>query len=74
MYIEYYETLYKLAIVASVRGVVIHWTDTQFNVEIDPVNSKRFYHHRFEHNEPKEIMYGYQLAVLWLFDNFDLPF
>lgn len=73
VFIEYFETQYKLAIVASYKGFVIHWTDSR-NMELDPLNGINYYHHKYTHDEPKSIVYGYELGVLWLFENYDLPF
>jgi hypothetical protein len=72
-YLKYFETMYKLYIIVSPKGYSIHFVDNR-NVPLSARDSIMYNHYRFEHNEPKTIIYGFELAIFWLFENYDLPF
>lgn len=72
-YIEYFETMYKLVILVNTKGFTIHFTDSR-HTPLDAKNMFKYYHHKYEHTEPKTVMHGYELGIVWLFKNYDLPF
>lgn len=73
VYLTYFETIYNLYIVSSPKGYSIHFVDNR-NVPLSGRDSMDYNHYRFDNNEPKSIIYSYQLAIIWLFENYDLPF
>lgn len=73
VYLEYFQTIYNLVILVNTKGFTIHFTD-QRKTPIDTLSEKTYYHHKHTINEPKSIIYGYELGIAWLFKNYDLPF
>jgi len=73
VYLEYFETMYKLVVIVTTRGFTIHFTNGSKS-PIDANTMLNYHHHKFEHSEPKSIIYGYQLGIIWLFENYDVPF
>ena len=73
VYLEYFETIYSLIIIVNTKGYSIQFSDDR-KTPIRGENNMFYNHHKYEHNEPKSIIYGYELAIVWLFENFDLPF
>ena len=71
VYIEYFETIYNLTVISSRKGYTIHYTDKFYN--IDKANPE-YAHYKFNHNEDKSIIYGFELGIIWLFENYDVPF
>lgn len=73
VYLAYFETIYKLVIMVNTKGYTIHFSDNRA-VEIKNQNNLTYNHYKFDHTEPKSIIFGYELGIQWLFENFDLPF
>jgi hypothetical protein len=73
VYLTYFETIYNLYIVSSPKGYSIHFVDNR-NIPLSGRDSMDYNHYRFDNNEPKSIIYSYQLAIIWLFENYNLPF
>jgi hypothetical protein len=70
VYLEYFEEIYSLVVLVSHVGYKVQFKDKRNMIQVNP----EYNHHRFTHSEPKSIIYGYELAIFWLFENFDLPF
>jgi hypothetical protein len=73
VYLKYFETMYKLFIIVSPKGYRIHFTDSR-NVPLSGKEGFEYNHYKFDHSESKSIIHGYELAIVWLFENYDLPF
>ena len=73
VYLEYFETIYNLIIIVNTKGYSIQFTDER-KTPIHGVNNMQYNHYKYEHNEPKLILFGFELGILWLFENYDLPF
>lgn len=73
VYIEYFETIYNLVIMVNTKGYTIHFSDNR-KVPLKTENNLVYNHHKYTHEEPKSVIYGYELGITWLFKNYDLPF
>lgn len=73
VYLEYFETIYTLVILVNTHGYTIHFTDDR-KAPLYGENGTMYNHYKYKHSEPKSILYGYELGILWMFDNYDLPF
>lgn len=73
VYLEYFESMYNLVVLVNTKGFTVHFTD-QRKTPLTHDNDFNYYHHKYEYEEPKSIIYGYQLGIIWLFKNYDLPF
>ena len=73
VYLEYFESMYNLTIIVTVRGYTIQFNDNR-KTPIVGVNNMQYNHHKYDYTEPKSIVYGYELGVKWLFENYDVPF
>ena len=73
VYLEYFETIYKLIVLVNTKGYSIQFSDNR-QTPIVGINNMQYNHYKYDHAEPKSILYGYKLGILWLFENFDLPF
>ena len=73
VYLEYFETIYHISITVSTKGYGIYFSDDRA-IPLYNENNLTYNHYRFNHNEPKSIIYGYELGIQWLFKNYDLPF
>ena len=74
VYLEYFEKIYSLTVIVSIKGYTVHFTDNRKVPLKSSENNFEYNHYRFNHKEPKTIMYGYELAIVWLFENYNLPF
>lgn len=73
VYLEYFETVYSLIVITNRYGYSIQFSDDR-KTPIHGVNNMQYNHYKFEYNEPKSIIFGYELGIIWLFNNYDLPF
>lgn len=73
VFLEYFETIYNLVVMVNTKGYAINFTDNR-NIPLVNENNFSYNHYKYEYHEPKSIIYGYQLGILWLFENYDLPF
>lgn len=73
VYLEYFETTYSMIVLVNTFGYSIQFSDNR-KTPIVSENNMQYNHYKFAYNEPKSIIYGYQLAVEWLFENYDVPF
>jgi hypothetical protein len=73
VYLAYFETLYKLYIIVSPKGYSVQFVDSR-TIPLSTRESMAYNHYKFDYNEPKSIIYGYELAINWLFENYDVPF
>jgi hypothetical protein len=73
VYLEYFESIYNLIVLVSTKGYRIQFTDNR-KTPIRGENDMQYSHYKFNHTEPQGIMIGYEMAIEWLFDNYDLPF
>ena len=73
VYLEYFESIYNLVVLVNTRGFTVHFTDNR-SIQISKNSLENYYHYKFLHNEPKSIIHGYELGIIWLFKNYDLPF
>ena len=73
VYLEYFETMYNLIIMVNTKGYSIQFSDNR-KTPIHGVNNIQYNHYKYDHAEPKSVIYGYELGIQWLFENFDLPF
>jgi len=73
VYLEYFETLYHLIIIVNTKGYIIQFSDDR-KIPIHGVNNMQYNHYKFEYNEVKTIIHGYELGIAWLFENYDVPF
>ena len=72
VYLEYFESIYNLVVLVTTNGYRIQFTDNRKTPM--PGSNPEYNHYRFNHKEPKSVIYGYELAIVWLFENYDLPF
>lgn len=73
VFIEYFETIYNLIILVNTKGYSIQFSDNRVT-PIYGVNNMQYNHYKYDYKEPKCILYGYELGIKWLFENYDLPF
>lgn len=73
VFLEYFETIYSLIVIVNTKGYSIQFSDDR-KTPIRGENNIFYNHYRYDHTEPKSIIYGYELAIQWLFENYDLPF
>ena len=73
IYLEYFETIYNLIIIVNTKGYSIQFSDDR-KTPIRGENNMFYNHYRYEYNEPKSIIFGYECGIIWLFTNYDLPF
>ena len=73
VYLEYFETLYKLVVMVNTHMYTVNFSDNR-NTPLRGENNFTYNHYKYDHAEPSTIIHGYELAVLWLFENFDVPF
>jgi hypothetical protein len=73
VYLEYFETIYKLIILVNTNGYSIQFADNRLT-PIYGKNNMQYNHYKFDYTEPKSILHGYELGITWLFENYDVPF
>ena len=73
IYLEYFESMYNLIINVTTRGYSIQFSDNR-KVPIYGANNMQYNHYKYDHTKPKSIIYGYELGIIWLFENYALPF
>jgi hypothetical protein len=73
VYLEYFESIYNLIVLVSTKGYRIQFTDTRIT-PIYGINNMQYNHYKFDYEDSKNIMIGYESAIKWLFENYNLPF
>jgi len=56
VYLEYFETMYKLIILVNTKGYSIQFSDNR-QVPIAGENNMYYNHYKFDYTEPKSILY-----------------
>lgn len=73
VYLEYFESIYNLIVLVSTKGYRIQFTDNRIT-PIHGENNMQYNHYKFDHVKDSNIMIGYEIAIKWLFQNYNLPF
>lgn len=73
VYLTYFETIYNLIIIVNTHGYSIQFSDNRLT-PIYGKNNMQYNHYKYDYTEPKSILFGYELGIMWLFENFDVPF
>lgn len=73
VYLEYFQSMYDLIVLVSTKGYRIQFTDNRVT-PIHGQNNMQYNHYKFDYEDSKNIMIGYEEAIKWLFSNYNLPF